>query len=889
MSSSRALCSRSASCIGSVTAARQRRVSLPFITAPAVPEASRQVHDDAFADAFSSRRTSGTAPPPKSKSPSKRQKPANDSRFGAPEAATENESAVGIFHSVVRGRKNNGTINEGQVSDISLTAILRRVAKQDMPPRKRADFFLNDVWPQIKAQGRPLPKHLLVEVNAALKSVTNALLSDPGYKQIQYGHLTGIASAHVWLGTNDVAALSGLITGLCFLIVKAPTPRISQMSSKGAARITPATPRNPELLQLWTMLSNMNRASAPKEDSEQRVQLIMPKVEDIVHSTRNLDKATGAELALAFLLNQFPANTGKQAFPAIMATLMVLLHYAPTSLLPHWTPLLDPARHILKEFPIDEMYLRQRFANELLIPPISQGVLARAVANRWNETYDIMTSEHPVWQSTGGQQTRFQRPSKARQGQLYGELKAAHQSHNSGILIGLWKELLDHIERSDTLADELRDPESTYLDYWHFVWCANKQSHMVSEVQALMRKLGLEPNIKTYTSMMHGWKLSRQNDKINMLWDTLRNNGYKLDTYIWTERISGLIELGEVQKGINTLGEMLALWRKAVEDNEEDKAVPVTISVINAAFKPLIRKDRHAAFKILQWAGEEGIKPDVVTYNVLINECFRKSESPDDVSNLLAAMKSEGIEPDGATFTIILEGACRDLHHATAEEQVVAVNQVIDDINKAGIKLSLETWGKILHTVATLPSGSDAAINTVLDHARKAGFQKISPHMVHILIKRIADTDGGKPEAIEKVLLENGYRDVTSGDQRLWEEVISAYSYLGDGKRAVAVYDDLKKMGRKLDRQFASRDLLHALLKSDDRENAKRLVDDMLENVRAEEHHNDRVFRHNFWNRAYSEGLLDWDKAPDALKGVVDPGKAAAEGLEHKGHTLYSN
>lgn len=884
MSTSRALCSRSASCIGPITASRQRRLSVAFLTP--TPEASRQVHDDAFASAFNARRSSGNAPPVEPKpSPkaSRWRKPTADaskrpesSRFATQEGS-EAESAIDIFNSVVRRKKKDDRVSGGQVSDFSLTAILRRIARQDMAPRKRADFFFNDVWPQVVALGRPLPKNLLLEVDAALKTVSNALLSEPGFKQIKFGDLTTIAKAYQWLGINDVPAISGLITGLCFLIFMQPTSRTSKMKNSGPAAMSPANARNPELLWLWGYLSNMNRAGSQLDGQEERLELRLPTVEDVTRMTEKLDKSSQGEVALTALLNQFPANTAKQVFPALIATLTILLHEAPTALLPHWAPLLDPARHILKEFPIEETLVRERFAENVLIPPASHGMLSRNVAKRWEQTIEMLSAERVMWHSHDGQQP-MRRRLNVKLGQLNKELRAAHESHNTGILVGLWSEVKDHMERDGALAEELRQsPE--YLNYWHFAWCASKKSHMISEVQAVMQKLELEPTIKTYTSMMHGWKLSRQTDRLNMLWDTLRNAGYQLDTYMWTERISGLIELGEAQRGINTLAEMLALWKKAVEEGTTDTAVPVTVAVINAAFKPLLRRDRQAAFKVLQWAGGEGIKPDVVTYNLLLRECFRNSDSTSDVSNLLSSMNKEGIEPDGATFTIVLEGACRDLHHASSEEQVVAVDQVIEDMTTANIPLNLEVWGKMLHTVAGLPSGSDAAIDCVLQHTRKAGFKQISPHMMHILLTRIVKTNP-KPEAVEALLLQHGYNNITTGDQRLWEEVISIYSTLDDGRRAMAVYTDLRGAGRKLNRQFAARDFLNAVLAAGDKEGAKRLVDDTLETVRSEDHVSDRFFKHNFWHQAYAEGLLNWERAPFALQKTVDGGRAFAKNKE---------
>jgi pentatricopeptide repeat protein len=359
----------------------------------------------------------------------------------------------------------------------------------------------------------------------------------------------------------------------------------------------------------------------------------------------------------------------------------------------------------------------------------------------------------------------------------------------------------------------------------------------------------------------------------------LLQSGMPLDKHIWTERISGLIETGKLQKGLETLAAMMKQWEEA-PTNARGHAVQPTIEVVNAAFKGIIRRDRKAALEVLEWAGGHGIKPDVRTYNILIRESFQSEDGNDDVQGLLRSMKERGIAADEATFTIILEEVLGGLGPAPAAEQVSAVHMVMDDIKAAGLQPNAETYGKMLHAVASLPNGADEAIEAVQEHMRADGHAQISPHMALILLGRAQRANPHDSGPVRALLARHGFNSIRTGDQRLWEHVLSAYATAGDASRALALHDEMREAGRPATWQFCLRDLLTCLIEKGMLDEARRVVDGALADVVARAADGvvpARTWRHHFWHLASAHGLLDNTVVPPELRNVLEDGWVVGE------------
>ena len=781
-------------------------------------------------------------------------------------------SAFDLFNEVVQ--KDTASSDRDQSdklqSEQKAMVALQQASMLPKAAAPRLDFFRNKVWPHIQASRTPIPTAIYKPLTSFLSSITSTLTFrlEPGSESIL--HLAEVYDA---IGKYDLRERTGLILILCNAILYRQR---SENPYRGQVRSLTV-----ELIKMWMAASQMLRPSERGQDVRWALPTLMD-VNKLIDDARHKESKGSAKWPLptgvySSILNQFPTSHARYAIPGLLMTLAVLSDQ--NSVYPkQWgqaRPLLELSRHIFQRCPLTFDYVERVFLNPEDIRFVKDTqTMVDLIRERWPKV-EALLADHDRWRPKQDGRWRLKSDSAHRAGAgtstlayFHKALRSAHTSDNTGVIVSLWLKLKSALVNTPTLEEEMRsDPE--FLDFWHFVWCSTRRPDMLQETQKMMAQVGLEPTIKTFTAMMHGWKLCKDGDKIEALWDSLANSSIQLDIHAWTERISGLIELGQPQRGIEVLAEMFSAWEAAVGAGKPDQAVQPTIEVINAAFKPLIRTDKKAAHDILSWAGLKGIHPDVLTYNILLRESLRQPHGSDDVQTLLKGMSNSGIQPDAATFTIILEEALGRLHHSSSEEQVAAINQVTQDINLAGIRPNQETYGKMLHAVASLSNGSDEAVETVIEHMRASGHTQISPHMVLILINRIVKRGQRHPQIIEDLLHKHGFKTIQTGDQRLWENVLRVYATLGDQQRAMSLYDQLRKAGRPVTSQFVLRDMIVELIEKEEVKFARRIVNDTLTDMQKQDV-DERRWRAHFWHQAYRFGLLDWEQAPPGLQKTVD-------------------
>lgn len=790
------------------------------------------------------------------------------------------DDALAIFNDVVgKGPSNTSPDATAGATPWDLTTKIGQLCRLTTPADERLRTFETEIWPSLRAMGSPLPQHLYLATVQLLKSIGRGLPYTEGHVD-PGGPL--LFSIYDWLGKLDLTTRAGIILNTCLNL---------ERERDGPDAVRDALGR--DLLTMWQSLSQMRRPT-------QKGKPPAWALPDRDHVTKLMRAARGDDAtAIAAILHQFPRSEAREALPCLLLTTLAVCanrNLVSNELLREFTPLLELSRIVLPQCDIDETFinnhvLRSKSANHV---GRHRAPLERLVQRGWSKGIEKLLQNPGRWREGRGSTDSGDKPASEGVSSLSNFFKQARRAlrrDNTGALVSTWRKLRTALELSESRSAEARD-DPDFMDYWHHVWCAQQQPDLLQETTEVMEAIGLRPTIKTYTSMMHGWKLSRDTAKMDAMWDMLLASGMQLDAHAWTARISGLIELGQVQRGIDTLGDMMDRWNKASSghgglvnpakagSNSNQKAtagqpattltptaVQPTIQVVNAAFKPLLRNDKQTAYAVLKWAGEQGIKPDERTYNALLGECVRSEGSEDEVRGLLKTMRDDGVEPDAATFTILLNKALGNLAQVAPGEQVAAIDQIMADIRAAGVTPNLETLGKMLHAAAGLPS-SGPAVKSVLAHTLEAGHDRISPHMALILVTRHLAEPHPSSAGVKSILARHGFGSLEAGDQRLWEHVISAYVGLGDTASAMDLYHELRAAGRPLNRQFSLRDLLVVLIENEQWDDARLVVRNAL--VEAAPTDGDRGWRHHFWHAAYRWKLLDWDTAPAGVKRVVD-------------------
>ncbi|KAK8927677.1 hypothetical protein H634G_05069 [Metarhizium anisopliae BRIP 53293] len=762
-----------------------------------------------------------------------------------------------------------------------IAAKMKELEEKDVEPLERLRLFQNDIWPHVKELRGQIPKHLYLATTMFL-----ARTFDTVAQQGLTGASVALSKMCATIGKWDLDMRNQLVLNLCHTLISK-----KHTSAERNALVD-------ELLDMWKHISQLRRMSQLHNG---RLCFVLPSedeiIEDISSSSASSTKQTEpgevkssnmapTTKALASIFIQFRFEQARELVSGLLATLAILSdpRLARDGSQIKAAPLLNLVSIVLDHQPADTAYVNDIFAGKIRFPSSKLADLQSYLLAQWPQAKDMVMRHDSEWRKITTSSHKPSRSSSASSclSAFHKQLRAAYRSRNTGAIVSIWQDLNATLAQDQDLRRQMsEDPD--FLDFWIFVWCAVRRPKKLQETLDLMREVGIQPTVRSYTSMMHGWKMCKDADRIEALWNKLVESGLRLDAVIWTERISGLIEAGKPQSGIQALAEMQALWKKAVAsrgsvESAANVAIQPSTEVVNAAFKGLIALDRRAANEVLYWAGREGIEPNIRTYNILLRESLRNS-APEDVQSLLKAMKKRGVEPDAATFTIILEGLLGSMENASAAEQVHVVSQILGDIEAAGLRANHETYGKMLYAVASLANGgADEAIAAVQDHMKAAGLSA-TPHMVTILIERALSRDPLPADAgatVRALLQEHGLSNVAQGDQTLWERVMSAHAVTGDRASAMAVFDDLARAGRPVTSLPCLTDLLKALLASEDAQaaqDARQVVGVVLNHKKAAAEgsfgRDTRYWRHHFWYLARENGLIDWQEVPALLESKL--------------------
>ncbi|PHH49568.1 Pentatricopeptide repeat-containing protein, mitochondrial [Ceratocystis fimbriata CBS 114723] len=399
------------------------------------------------------------------------------------------------------------------------------------------------------------------------------------------------------------------------------------------------------------------------------------------------------------------------------------------------------------------------------------------------------------------------------------------------------------------ITKEEREEQRLMLNYFAYGFCALKNGHYVDRVLTFLADSGFDIDSKTYTAMINGWKKSREPQKIEALWRMLKANDVPVDDIFWAARISALGHLGLNREAVNVLFEMDATHKAKPEIH----AAP-SIGAVNSALASLFRRhDAEGARRILAWAGERKIEPDVITYNTLLEGLFRcdlAAETP----KIIEAMRDRKIEPDIATYTILLEHALSNAASGTsAEEQIQAVLNSFSVFADSEIAMQTATYAKMLHVVFTVGGATSAkAARVILQHMEAHKVQP-STHIFTILVdKFFSQGDGAAVDGLIKEWKLTTRGPGTMLDSVFWETVISGFIALHDHVYAMHYLSVYRKLWPHVHMSLAMQaEVLLMLVELNLHKQALELVNREIDYAAENETCADgRYWNHRFWQVA---------------------------------------
>ncbi|KAI4866381.1 hypothetical protein F4820DRAFT_416921 [Hypoxylon rubiginosum] len=447
--------------------------------------------------------------------------------------------------------------------------------------------------------------------------------------------------------------------------------------------------------------------------------------------------------------------------------------------------------------------------------------------------------------------------------------RAYEHTRNSSEVDKLWQEFVG--SATDIPPERVTELQRHPDLFDSFIHARMAMNHPDRAVEALhtLRKVGLRPTIKTWNTMLDGCKKARNTNAIKNVWAKIAASGMKLDMRIWTTRVSGLIESGDIEGGIQALQEMKRLWDLSSKDEKATAAKP-TVEPVNAALVALIRQNQVSTAEILLvWASKQGIKPDIFTFNTLLRRFIRDGRDK-DVRKVFGVMTRTGVRADEATFTIVLDEAFSKIAPDDTEEQANTVTRVVDEMRAAGLEVNLQTYGKMVYSLLRLGDRAREAVKAVLAHLWGRGLE-LSPHIYTMIVEHYFFAREGRPDldAVESLLSRRLLLDYDNVDAVFYDRVIQGYSVAGRPARALEIYWRLSDAGRvvALSTQL---ELLRALLRAGGAEDARALVAN-TKRIFEESHRRGAeapeaagFWGHPFWRVASQHGVYEQNDATAA-------------------------
>lgn len=719
------------------------------------------------------------------------------------------------------------------------------------------EFFLTKVWNNVPFEGR---NRLLKQRGTTLMTrVVEAKMNDwdneklPSLAQTtQIFHELNSLSCQKW--TDSVMSLiRNLVTRS---MARADYPDAGTYERSMARKAVLLQ----DLIDTWIVFHRHRLCLNGYDDPDaQELPLQFPQL----HKELLLRYARVGELnkAINMMFPQIYGNDFKVIPSVAIASFVVLVDPAHSSLEAQEKakPLVDTMGKILAVVPVWKTGLQSIFAGH---PDILNYILAR-----WDSLISqLRQTDRPRYKlektvSVPEAQPEVKRHGGPSSNVIMHQVNTALGMGDAGAVQAAWARFWS----PEAVFDEDRMAELQTMDklfhYFILAFTALHRPQRAVEVWEAMTRIGVQPTVKTWTSLIEGCRRSKNAVGIENVWKKLLVSGLEVDEEAWSARVVGLIECGEPEAGLRALDEML----------HQSK---LTIAPINAAVAALIRLNAmSAARKVLDWASQNHVEPNIVTFNTLLRPLVVRGNAA-QVDNLLKMMKEKGVEPDEATFTVLLEGLMGDTKGADAAEQVKSVNDLFNQMDAAGLQANLETFGRMTYLLLSEPgTNSYEAVEAIRKHIQSKGLT-MSTYMHTILVDHYFSLDPPNLEAVEELMNKDGLKWkmlVRRGlDKVFWERVIKGYARAGEVDRAFEIFEQVDNIGSALTLDTLAA-LLRALVSAGKGEEARRTVE-IVKRHRQNTHVNSpggregfglnrhkqlgRYWRHRFWAYAVECGLM---------------------------------
>lgn len=803
----------------------------------------------------------------------------NDGRKGAPSSGTSPE---GRFHVPQGKRIKRHDYNQLKNLDMFRHAVQHH-NRQDGPVTKQRDrfpdevdffnslerlrpmmndesldrcfhFFLDKVWSKVSYRSSSLLKNRgIILMQRVAEEKSKDMYNDKWPSMAQITQITQE------MGSLRPIDLSGMIIALIESIIASSSLRADYTSDEAHQK---ALTRKQELLEdlvdTWIIFSrNRLNPDISSLSPSQEAQFRLPEIHRI--KLQMFAKQGDLSAALGLVLPNSLPSSNSNVHAAALATFVLLVDssHSNPSIRRKAKPFLVSIGRVLAAFQTKNPSL------EKIFQPFPQTLwyVMRSWSSLITKLHQLIPSPVSV---THELEDRIINGS-------FGEAVALDPRHfqkrlSSALLMGdvgsveaVWVQYWGEGDVPDERrALEMRRHPKLF-DSFITVFTALRRPQRALDVWNAMTRIGIGVTLETWTAMIEGFRKAKNPVGLEGVWKKLVASGMQLDHKAWRTRVSGLMDCGEPQAGLQALKEL-------AEQSKQRGGVSLTIESVNAAVAGLIRLNAMtAAMEVLQWASEYGVNPDIFTYNILLRPLLQSGKTA-QVESILQLMRAQGIQPDATTFTALLDGFIVSSRNKTPDERMSMMREFMDNMEKAGVNVNIDTLGRMIHLL--IRDGQQTihhtkgVVGAILEYAEKKSL-RLSRHIYTILVEYYFSKNPPDVDAVNELIMDpKGLILGATGDldRVFWERVIKGFASVGDGDRAFGLFQQINSLGTALTLDCLET-LLRCLVSQDKMLEARTLAMTVAKDRRNSEQQRQiegphRFWRHRFWGLAHDLKLL---------------------------------
>lgn len=379
-----------------------------------------------------------------------------------------------------------------------------------------------------------------------------------------------------------------------------------------------------------------------------------------------------------------------------------------------------------------------------------------------------------------------------------------------------WQEAKETFE----LVSEDRSKDAVPARFYNSLLFSYMSKQRPDKAIALWNEMvqrGTQPGNGSWTALLSGCrtKVPEDADKLENLWQKMISTGLMPDSYNWSSRVYGLMSSTKWSAGLNALYEMGLSWENSVKKLQDyearlksrklkkDETAPAIAakpdaSTVNAALGVLARRGsagRKHIGRVLTWAQRYQIQPDNFTFNILIGMEMRSGQY-DQATKLLKQMEARQIKPDIVTFAIMIKDLFQSdwIRSAAQEEIVPKVVSVLQTLEEYNLRPNDYIYTTIIDGFLKERDDVGAALS-ILQYMDKLGIKTPAPASTALATYYLNQT----PPNIQALdaLWTRVQRPGSLRDHLLYDRFITAYGRNGEIGKMMTVLMRMSMEGKR--------------------------------------------------------------------------------------------